>query len=212
VVLEYRTRRPLSGVEVMVLDTRIAAVTDQLGRYELSVPVERTLILRAHRPEYAAVVEQVRPVPDAVTIVDFTLAAQAHVLTALNIEGRDVSTERFDVVAERELARRPDNSLADVLDGVSGVHLIRASGVWGRGYQLRIRGAKSFSFAATPVIFVDGVRVDVVGVRGGSGILELLDASAIGRVEVLRGPAAATRYGTGAMNGVILITTKRGPP
>lgn len=199
VVLEYGTRRPVSGAEVMVVDTRVAVMTDAQGRYQVSAPAGREVILRAHRPGYASVIEQVRPIADAVLVVDFTLAARAEVLSALNVEGRDTAVV-------------PASSLGEVLDGVSGVQLIRSSGDVGRGYSLRIRGVKSFSFAATPVIFVDGVRVDVLGTRGGSGILELLDANAIGRVEVLRGPAASARYGTGAMNGVILITTKRGPP
>lgn len=204
VVLEYGTRRPVSGAEVMVVDTRVAVMTDAQGRYQVSAPAGREVILRAHRPGYASVIEQVRPIADAVLVVDFTLAARAEVLSALNVEGRDTAAARSAVV--------PASSLGEVLDGVSGVQLIRSSGDVGRGYSLRIRGVKSFSFAATPVIFVDGVRVDVLGTRGGSGILELLDANAIGRVEVLRGPAASARYGTGAMNGVILITTKRGPP
>ncbi|MBI2072193.1 MAG: TonB-dependent receptor plug domain-containing protein [Gemmatimonadetes bacterium] len=209
VVLEYGTRRPVSNVRVTVLGSDLAAVTDRTGRYQLLVPTSGELILRAHRAEYAAVVELVRPVADAVMVVNFTLAQRTYVLDALQVEGRDTAAGRSGVIPERELERRPDASLGEVLDGVSGVQLVRASGQVGRGYQLRIRGARSFSFPATPLVFVDGVRVDVTGVRGGPGIFELLDTRMIGRVEVLRGPAAAVRYGTDAMNGVILVSTKR---
>lgn len=83
-----------------------------------------------------------------------------------------------------------------MLDGVSGVHVIRPSGQVGRGYQLRLRGAKSFSFPVTPLVFVDGVAMDVAGVRGGSGILELIEPATVGRVEVLRGAAAWYVAGT----------------
>ncbi len=209
VVLAYGTRRPVPDVHVVVLGAGIAAVTDRSGRYQLRVPRGGELILRAHRPDYAGVVELVRPAPGAVTIVDFTLAERAYVLDALHVEGRDAEADRSGVIPEAELQRRSDASLGDVLDGVSGVQLVRPSGQVGRGYQLRIRGVRSFSFPATPLVFLDGVRVDVIGARGGPGILDLLDAGMIGRVEVLRGPAAAVRYGTGAMNGVILISTKR---
>lgn len=209
VVLEYGSRRPVPNVRVTVLGTDLGALTDRKGHYQMAVPTGREVIVRAHRPEYAAVVELVRPQAYGVTIVNFTLAQRAYVLDALNVEGHDTLAARSGVIPEHQLQQRPDASLGEVLDGVSGVQFVRASGQVGSGYQLRIRGVKSFSFPATPLVFVDGVRVDPTGVRGGAGILELLDAGMIGRVEVLRGPAAAVRYGTGAMNGVILTTTKR---
>jgi len=77
----------------------------------------------------------------------------------------------------------------------------------------------SFSLSDQPLIYIDGVRVanDVatgVVVQGfGSGIasrLNDIDPDMIERIEIIRGPAAATLYGTEAANGVIQIFTKRG--
>lgn len=207
VVVEYGTRRPVAGVQVAVLGTDRTAVTDQAGRYQLVVPAGGELMVRVHGRHYAATIELIHPVADAINLLDFTLAGRVHVLSALDIQAPKTQSER-GVLNEPEVDRAA--SLADVLDGVSGVQLIRSGGDVGRGYRLRIRGAKSFTFSQTPVVYVDGARVEVVSTRGGSGILELLDINTIGRVEVLRGPAATARYGTGGMNGVIIVTTKRG--
>jgi TonB-dependent SusC/RagA subfamily outer membrane receptor len=68
-----------------------------------------------------------------------------------------------------------------------------------------------------PIIYIDGVRMDASAARGpvqrgGAGASRLNDVSPedIESIEVIKGPAAATLYGTEASNGVIQIITKRG--
>ena len=100
----------------------------------------------------------------------------------------------------------------------------------GAGRELRIRGTDSFSLSQRPVIYIDGVRVDsrqqewgsgaagtwfgttCCAFSGGAGEDRLSDLSPdeIDRVEVLKGPAASTLYGSEASGGVIQIFTKRG--
>jgi TonB-dependent SusC/RagA subfamily outer membrane receptor len=70
-----------------------------------------------------------------------------------------------------------------------------------------------------PLVYVDGVRVQsqggfAPGVGGGSigdpSALANINFDAIERIEVLKGPAAATLYGSQANAGVIQIFTKQG--
>src|SRR6185437_3542870 len=77
----------------------------------------------------------------------------------------------------------------------------------------------SFSLSADPLIYVDGVRVDNQTSTGitiqafGSGVVSRLndfDPEEIESIEILKGPAAATLYGTEAARGVINIITKKG--
>ena len=49
----------------------------------------------------------------------------------------------------------------------------------------------------------------MLGVRGVSTLADL-NPEDIESVEILKGPAGATSYGTNSSNGVVLITTKRG--
>src|SRR5919109_156594 len=76
-----------------------------------------------------------------------------------------------------------------------------ARGQGGTGSQIRIRGVGSFSLSSTPLIYVDGVRVN----NGSTGIVSRFNDIApeeIESIEVLKGPAAATLYGTEAARGV----------
>src|SRR5690606_33018202 len=84
---------------------------------------------------------------------------------------------------------------------------------------VRIRGSNSFSLSNQPLLFVDGVRVDNAQATGpavqafGSSVISRINdfnPDDIESIEVIKGPAAATLYGTEASNGVIHIITKRG--
>jgi TonB-linked SusC/RagA family outer membrane protein len=89
----------------------------------------------------------------------------------------------------------------------------------GSGSKIRIRGNSTFSLSADPLIYVDGIRVNNETGSGlwvqafGSGVVSRLNdfnPEEIESIEILKGPAAATLYGTEAARGVINIITKRG--
>ncbi len=68
-----------------------------------------------------------------------------------------------------------------------------------------------------PAICIDGVRIfggsygqQPRGLAPGSSPLDSIDPETIERIEILRGPAIAVRYGLDAADGVILVFTKRG--
>ena len=100
----------------------------------------------------------------------------------------------------------------------SGVQITNQSGVSGSGTSIIIRGFNTFSQGNQPLFVVDGVPFSsetnsqgsfVVGNNGSSRFLDI-DPNNIESVNVLKGLAAATLYGTQGRNGVILITTKAG--
>ena len=102
-----------------------------------------------------------------------------------------------------------------------GVVVMPGTGMIGSGSKIRIRGQSTFSLSGDPLIYVDGVRVDNETGSGisvqafGSGVVSRLndfDPEHIESVEILKGPAAATLYGTEAARGVINIITKKGTP
>src|SRR5690606_27562453 len=110
------------------------------------------------------------------------------------------------------------NSMQDLLTGrTPGLAFSAGSGGVGTGSAITIRGNGSFNLARDPLIYVDGVRVDndsqagpdVGNGRGGS-VLDDFNPEDIESIEIIKGPAAATLYGTEASAGVIQIITKRG--
>ena len=114
----------------------------------------------------------------------------------------------------------PSKGVQEALSvAVPGLQIQRASGQLGTGGVTRIRGVSSMSLSSEPIIFIDGVRADntagsnSVGFQGGGdrpSRINDIDPNDIESIQVLKGPSAATLYGTEASNGVIQIVTKRG--
>jgi TonB-dependent SusC/RagA subfamily outer membrane receptor len=112
-----------------------------------------------------------------------------------------------------------------LLNNVSGVRIQSGGGDVGSGGNTRIREAGSMSPASEPLLYIDGVRVNNAAADGaafGSSVgidnryppsrINDLNPKEIDSIEIIKGPAAATLYGTAASNGVINVLTKRGVP
>jgi len=85
----------------------------------------------------------------------------------------------------------------------------------GTAGTIRIRGLNSLSLTNAPIWVVDGVRFTSGSVSVSTGgtqttLLNGLNPEEIEDIEIVKGPSAATLYGTDAANGVIVVTTKRG--
>ncbi len=90
----------------------------------------------------------------------------------------------------------------------------------GSAPMIRIRGLNSLATTGSgisnaPIYIVDGVHINSGSIGLGTGgtnssFLNDLDPNEIEDVEIVKGPSAATLYGTNASNGVIVITTKKG--
>jgi TonB-linked SusC/RagA family outer membrane protein len=130
--------------------------------------------------------------------------------------GNAVSTVKVSDV----VATQPVRNVQDLLTGrAAGVAVVASSGQVGTGARIRVRGASSLSLGNDPLIYVDGVRVDnaqatgpTVQAFGSASVSRFNDFNPndIESIEVIKGPAAATLYGTEASNGVVQIITKKG--
>jgi TonB-dependent SusC/RagA subfamily outer membrane receptor len=122
--------------------------------------------------------------------------------------GNTISTVSMTDVQQAPV-QTPTEALAARVPGLS---VLPSSGVTGAGARIRIRGSASLSQSNNPILYIDGVRADNGGSGGGAATSRLddIDPNSIERIEVLKGAAAATLYGTEASNGVIQIFTKRG--
>lgn len=84
-----------------------------------------------------------------------------------------------------------------------GVRVFRAPG---GGISIRIRNSGTIANDGEPLFIVDGVRI----MSGNEGLL-FLNPADIDTIEVLKDMASLSFYGIQGANGVVLITTKRGP-
>ncbi|MDH6253243.1 TonB-linked SusC/RagA family outer membrane protein [Chryseobacterium sp. H1D6B] len=91
-----------------------------------------------------------------------------------------------------------------------GVQITNNSGAPGSGTAIRIRGTASLNGNNSPLIVIDGVPQDFVGVNGVADPLSLINPNDIETFDILKDASATAIYGNRASNGVILVTTKKG--
>src|SRR5439155_3184322 len=134
------------------------------------------------------------------------------------VERRSVGNVIETINAESVLETSAPRSVEQLIGArTPGVIVLPSTGQIGTGAQIRIRSVGSLSLGTDPIVYIDGVRMDAdpsrgPSQRGGAGASRLNDVNPedIESIEIIKGPAAATLYGTEASNGVVQIITKRG--
>jgi TonB-dependent starch-binding outer membrane protein SusC len=221
-VKDAASQRPLEAVQVYIGGTGIGALTNAAGRFLLlNVPAgEHTLV--AELVGYRSGSQTATVSAGESVVVNFGLNQTAITLDQIVVTGAGVATERRklgNTIATLEMSTLENAPITDFSQLIAGrepgVVALPSSGYTGEGARIRIRGSASLSQLNEPIIYVDGIRVDRSAVenfngQGNPSRLDDIPPESIERVEILKGAAAATLYGTEASNGVIQIFTKRG--
>lgn len=220
----------LSGAQVHLVGTGLGTRAGDGGRYTLvNVP--------AGQYRLRAQMLGRRPVEVPVTVVagesvthDFVMRTEAIGLDALVITGTAGQARQREVgnaISQIDMAKvqAPAMSVGDLLQGRAvGMTVMQSSAAAGSGSMIRLRGNVSVAMSNQPLIYVDGVRLRSDGYArnappAGSDLRSSNDIASpmndinpadIERIEVIKGAAAATLYGTEAAAGVIQIFTKSG--
>lgn len=223
-VIDASTNRPIEGAQVYIGTRGIGSVTNAQGMYRIPpVPLgaapRMTVEVKVRMLGYNQGSRTLELQVGQVARADFSLTTSAVQLNQVVVTGTGQQVEirklgnTVAVVQAPEFA--PINSASDLLQGREpGVSGLPSGGLTGEGTRIRIRGNASLSQSNEPIIFLDGMRIDNAGSQDYGGArpsrLDDIDPTSIERVEILKGAAAATLYGTEASNGVIQIFTKRG--
>jgi TonB-linked SusC/RagA family outer membrane protein len=208
-VLDGGTRQPVPGAQVYLDGTGIGTLTQADGRYRLTNIPPGTYALIAQVIGYSnGRRENLRVGAAQTVIVNFELSTIALKLTEVVVTGTvdPVSGVKvpFSVgkVTKADLAV-PARTAATAIQGkVAGVRVVRPTGQPGSGAEILLRGVKSLERNNDPLIVVDGVIL-------GESLVDI-DAGDIESVEIVKGAAAASLYGSRASAGVVQITTSRG--
>ncbi len=228
-VTDGATRAPLDQVSVRLEGVGTGAVTTSDGRYVLHAIAPGSYHITARRVGYTPFTKTVTVVTDSTAAADFTLAAaptrlSEMVTTAVGDQRRiELGNSIATINADSVVQHAPITSLTDVMSGrAPGVEVLESSGIAGSPVRIRIRGLSSLQLSNDPIVYVDGVRINsdagytnpavpyLTGSFNPPSRLNDLNPDEIASVEVLKGPSAATEYGTDAANGVIVIKTKQG--
>ena len=221
-IVDAQDSRPLAGVQVEVVTANRAALSGADGRFTLADIPAGPQQLRVQRLGYATVTRSVTVVAGERQVVDIRMEPTALslaevVVTVTGQELRRSVANAVGTVGSAEVERAAVTNVQDLLSGrMSGVTVLGNSGQAGAGGQIQLRGVNSLTQGNEPIIYVDGVRVfngrTATSVAGRQYLSPFndIDPSDIERIEVVKGPAATTLYGTEASGGVIQIFTKRG--
>jgi TonB-linked SusC/RagA family outer membrane protein len=224
-IVDARSGLPLADVSVRVEGAAPAARSGTRGEFRLTNVPGSTARLRLARIGYQPSTVDARVGDQGVRVEMTEMSVQLDAVvvtgTAGEAQRRTLGNAigRVDVTTSLALAG-PPAKLQDMLSAsVPGVRIMRASGGIGAGGTTRIRGSGSLSLSNEPLIYIDGVRSNnqaaafSYAFNGGQdqpSRVNDLNPEEIESIEVLKGPSAATIYGTEASNGVIQIITKRG--
>src|SRR6266850_7600271 len=215
---------PLPGARISLVGTNRSTVTNQEGRYTLAGLKVGSYTVQASLIGYGAASNTASVTAGGIETLDFGLKAVAVSLDAIVVtttgeqRGREVANVVTNINAAQRVAEAPVTNFGDLLTAqTANVQVLPSAGTVGAGTRVRIRGLNSLSLSNEPIYYVDGVRMEStsnslsVGTGGQSfSRINDINPEEIESVEIVKGPSAATLYGTQAANGVIRITTKRG--
>ena len=212
--------QPLAGAHVLLVGSTSVATTADDGTYTLRNVAVGTFQLQALHVGYEAQKKPVTVAKGETAKIDFALNTavvqlQEVVTTAT---GQQRRVELGNAVSTLNIAQQveavPNNNLTSMMIAKSpGVTILPGTELGGAP-TVRIRGVSSISLSNAPIWYVDGVRYSGNGLSSGTDVgfslLNTLNPEDIEDIEIVKGPSAATLYGTNAANGVVLITTKKG--
>ncbi|MBX3147792.1 MAG: SusC/RagA family TonB-linked outer membrane protein [Gemmatimonadales bacterium] len=216
--------QPIAGATVMLVNGTARATTNATGRFSLEVPDRSGQSIRVTAIGYRPHVE---PIPSGSTsdlrivLTQVVINLDEVVVTGTpgGTQKRALGTAVGQIRAAEVVELAPVTDVGQLMTSrIPGVSVRARQGYAGAGPQFTVRGTSTFSLNDQPLIYVDGVRVDNRAntgpiTRGSSGFMSRMNdvnPEDIEQIEVIKGPAAATLYGTEAANGVIQIITKRG--
>jgi TonB-linked SusC/RagA family outer membrane protein len=204
---------PVGGATVGIAELGIGSVTSVDGRYTFTVEVGgragRTVNVTARFIGYKP---KVMPVTLAAgrTEKDFELEKDVLNLEQVVVTGvSDATSQRKTafsvgvVDAEQMKAAPATTPLAGLAGKVAGANVtVGASAQPGSEPSIRLRAATSLTGRQDPLVIVDGTITRL-------GLADI-NTQDVERVEVIKGAAASSLYGSDAANGVIQIFTRRG--
>ena len=197
---------PIPGVSVKVKEApSVGGVTAADGKFSLRVPANgKTLII-----SYIGFGSKEVSIPSS-NVVNTALSSDAKILGEVIVTGVAAGTSREKLtvsvtkVSEERLNAVTAASVGNSLVGkVEGVRASQSSGAPGSGTTIQLRGNNNLpGVGSSPLILIDGAIF--------TGDLSSINADDVESIEIVKGAAGASLYGSRAGNGVLAVTTKRG--
>lgn len=207
-VVDAETEQMLESAQVFIAALNLGTLTDADGRFTLPGVPAGTHEVGIEILGYGDAAETVTVSTGETATVEFRLTSTALQLQELVVTGVADATPKSKLAITVETMDFTDTPVtAPSAEGlmqskVPGVKIQRTSGKPGDEAEIMLRGPTSIRRGNTPLIIIDGVVTDVT--------LADVEALDIASIEIVKGAAAASLYGSRAQAGVVQIQTKRG--
>ena len=194
---------PLPGATIVVENTTNGSTTDFDGNFSINANIGDVLIV-----SYIGFIPQSIIVSEGKEdyLVKLLPDNDLEEVVLTGVAGRtDVKKVSFSIgkVNEAVLQQVPGvDAISSIRGKIAGVKVIQGTGLPGVAPGIRIRGSSSLLGIQAPLIILDGTILD--------GNFSDISSNDIESIEVLKGSAAASLYGSRAATGVVQIFTKRG--
>ena len=210
-VTDAQNGEPLIGATVMVEGEKSGTVTDFDGNFKLQV----TSSAKKVKISYIGYVDKIVEISDRMNV---KLESDSQILTDVVVIGYGTArksdlTGSVATVSSKDFNKGLVSSPEQLINGkVSGVQIMSNSGSASAGSTIRVRGGASLNASNDPLIVLDGVPLEQGGISGNSSnFLSMINPADIESMTVLKDASSTAIYGSRASNGVIIITTKKGP-
>ncbi len=228
---------PVPGATIQIANSTKGTAADDSGNYRITdLDGGSSVTLKISSVGFADKMETLT-LKNGDNILDITLSESGKFLEEVVVTGLSVNTKQKELGTSRAginsatIDKLPNSSIEDAMVGrMAGVEAYSADGAPGGGFRFRIRGPNSVLGASEPLVIIDGIIMDnsnrntttgAVGGNQGTGSasfgmnngtrgLLAVNPEDIESIEVLKGAAAASLYGSRASSGVVVIKTKSG--
>lgn len=192
---------PVIGATVKVDGSKAGgAVTDLNGQFSINAAPNATLTITYVGMEPKTVKAEAGK-QMSIVLKDDVTAIDEIVVIGYGVQKKSDLTGAVASIKSSDIKGLSTTDAGAALQGkAAGVQIINSGGP-GEAADIRVRGYSSNSGNISPLLIVDGLKVDNI---------QYLDPTMIESMEVLKDAASAAIYGAQAGNGVVIITTKNG--
>lgn len=213
----------LPGVSVREKGAANGVSTNGEGEYQIKVKDDAVLVFTAIGYKTQEITVSGRAIINITLDEDISQLKEVTISTGYQNLNRKLFTGAATQLKAVDVQRNGIQDVSRMLEGqVAGVSVTNVSGTFGAAPKIRVRGATSISGDNKPLWVVDGIILeDIVNISNeqlstgdpstliGSSVAGL-NPDDIESFEILRDASATALYGARAMNGVVIVTTKKG--
>jgi TonB-dependent SusC/RagA subfamily outer membrane receptor len=220
-VTAVQTGQPLAEARVLVLGTSVSGTTSQDGKFTLRNVPSGVAQLQVLRVGYQSLKKQVTLAAGGTAVADFALTVAVaqldEIVTTATGQSRKVelgnAVQTFGDIG-KQVENSPITDASTMLQSKAPGVIVLPPTTLGGAPSVRVRGVSSISLSNAPIWVIDGTRIATDNLRSGTdtpfSLLNTINPDDIEDIEIVKGPSAATLYGTDAANGVVVVTTKKG--